>query len=424
MTARPNDAPATAESGDPNARDPGLAGDVGEALIERFVTRLDADPGGFESAAGATGTPGLDPARLDELALEHFHAPVADLVDRARIDAAAHALLQGDAAPRSDRFGFGTREAFEAAFERRMAMSPAAYRDIPTGHLDLHLPPDYPIASILAYLGRDPTSPSERVSGDRYAVAFRLRDRPVAVTVTFRPGIASCRVLGPPPSGPEAAVIHERLVGRLGLALDPGPFEARVRRSPELASLVEGRAGLRIPLVADPFDALVWVIAGQQVSLAAAFSMRRRLIEAVGRPVDGLVAPPTAADVARLDEAALGALGFSRAKSRALGEASRAIVDGRLDLDALTRASATRIERTLLALRGLGPWSVNYMLMRGYGFGDCVPIGDSALGEGLKRFFRLGARPDVRTTLSLMAPFRPFRSLATFHLWRVSAGGG
>ena len=398
--------------------------DADETLVERVFARLEEDPFGFESAAATARFVGLSSGRLDELALRHFHAPVEDLVQRARVVAAARILLRGDSVMEGERFGFQTSATFEAAFERRMAMSPAAYRDIGGGRFDLRLPPDYPTASILAYLGRDPTSPSERVSGDRYDVAFRLRDRPVAVTVNLGPGIARCSILGPPPTGPEAAVIHERLIGRLGLALDPGPFEARVRATPELAALVEGRAGLRIPLVGDPFDALVWVIAGQQVSLAAAFSMRRRLIESIGRPVAELVAPPAAVDVVRLDEAALGALGFSRAKSRALSEASRAIVDGRLDLDALARASATRIKRTLLALRGLGPWSVNYMLMRGYGFGDCVPVGDSALGEGLKRFFHLGTRPDVRTTLALMAPFRPFRSFATFHLWRVSAGGG
>ena len=80
--------------------------------------------------------------------------------------------------------------------------------------------------------------------------------------------------------------------------------------------------------------------------------------------------------------------------------------------------SATRAERTLLAVRGLGPWSVNYLMMRALGFADCVPLGDTGLTSGLQALFALEERPDADATRKLMTVFSPHRSLATAHLWQ------
>jgi AraC family transcriptional regulator of adaptative response / DNA-3-methyladenine glycosylase II len=82
--------------------------------------------------------------------------------------------------------------------------------------------------------------------------------------------------------------------------------------------------------------------------------------------------------------------------------------------------SATRAERTLLAIRGLGPWSVNYLMMRSLGFADCVPLGDTGVTSGLQALFKLEERPDIEATKRLMNVFSPYRSLATAHLWQLN----
>jgi AraC family transcriptional regulator of adaptative response / DNA-3-methyladenine glycosylase II len=80
--------------------------------------------------------------------------------------------------------------------------------------------------------------------------------------------------------------------------------------------------------------------------------------------------------------------------------------------------SATRVERALLGVRGLGPWSVNYIMMRSLGFADCVPLGDTGVTSGLRALLRLEERPDSDATRRLMSVFSPFRSLATAHIWQ------
>jgi AraC family transcriptional regulator of adaptative response / DNA-3-methyladenine glycosylase II len=188
-----------------------------------------------------------------------------------------------------------------------------------------------------------------------------------------------------------------------------------------LGRLVAGRPGLRLGQTPSVFDGLVWSIIGQQIHFKFACLLRRRLIELAGtRLPGGLYAPPSPAAVAALDPDDLLPLQFSRQKAAYLVGAARAVSEGRLDLRALPAQSATRVERSLLEIRGLGPWSVNYLMMRSLGFPDCVPLGDTGVTSGLRTLFRLEERPDIDATRRLMSVFSPYRSLATAHLWQLN----
>jgi AraC family transcriptional regulator of adaptative response / DNA-3-methyladenine glycosylase II len=129
---------------------------------------------------------------------------------------------------------------------------------------------------------------------------------------------------------------------------------------------------------------------------------------------------PTPEAVAALTVDDLIPLQFSRQKSNYIISTARLIADGKLDLTSLREMSATRAERTLLGVHGLGPWSVNYLMMRSLGFSDCVPYGDTGVTSGLQSLLSLDDRPDVDATRRLMAVFSPHRSLATAHLWQLN----
>jgi AraC family transcriptional regulator of adaptative response / DNA-3-methyladenine glycosylase II len=167
------------------------------------------------------------------------------------------------------------------------------------------------------------------------------------------------------------------------------------------------------------FEGLLWAIIGQQINFPFACLLRSRLFAKTGtRLASGLFIPPAPSAVAKLTPDDLLPLQFSRQKAAYIINAARLIVEGKLDPESLRAMSATRAERTLLAVRGLGTWSVNYMMLRSLGFADCVPLGDTGVSSGLQSLFQLEERPDIDATRRLTAVFSPYRSLATAHLWQ------
>jgi AraC family transcriptional regulator, regulatory protein of adaptative response / DNA-3-methyladenine glycosylase II len=395
-----------------------------EALIEQLVAAVRREPASYRDLNDLASAADVGQARLFELFRVYYHTTPADMLARLRVAAARRALLESSTSLSSiaGDVGFESVSAFHDHFRTYTAMSPGDYRrmrEAPT--FVLVLPEEYPAQRILGHLGRDQGSLTDRVEGATWISAVRLGvESGALVRVTIASRVAQCEVLHP--AHLDAAVmerIHTHVVSGLGLSCDPLPFETQLEASPELAPLIEGQRGLRVSLIGDHFDGLVWVIVGQQITLSFAFTLRRRLIERVSREIaGGLFLPPAPHAVAELAEEELMRFQFSRAKAAYLIGAAQALVDGRLPLEQLAQKPVTQIERRLLALRGIGPWSAHYLLMRSYGFLDCVPVGDAGLTASLQRFFKLEQRPDKRATLALMEPFSPYRSLATFHLWQ------
>lgn len=291
----------------------------------------------------------------------------------------------------------------------------------PARSFQIPLPPAYPIDRILRYLGRDAESLTVQVDGSRFALGLWIDGRPALLRVEMtdreaRAALEGRRLPIAVSAGDQARDYLRRL---LGLHADPEPFERHISASPRLAPLVAGRLGLRIPQTPDLFDGLTWVVVGQQINLAFAYTLRRRLAERVGVPVaDGLLAPPKAEAVANLTVEELARMQFSQRKAEYLIGAAQKIVAGELDLARLSTASPEEAEAGLVAVRGIGRWSAQYLMMRAFGLEDCVPVGDAGLVKGLARFFNLPDRPGPAETLELMRPFAPYRSWATFHLWQ------
>jgi AraC family transcriptional regulator of adaptative response / DNA-3-methyladenine glycosylase II len=301
-------------------------------------------------------------------------------------------------------------------------MTPSEYRDLASpGPFRVGLPPGYPLAHLLRSLGRDPVSVTERLTGASYETAADLDGVPAVLRIGFSPGEAAVSLEAPSELGtPQRVAAHRQVVGILGLDQDAAGF-SRLARRLGLARLVAGRPGLRLVRTPGIWEGLLWSIIGQQINLPFACVLRRRLIENTGKALQGgLFSLPAPAAVARLEAPDLRPWQFSRQKAEYLIGTARLVADGTLDLAALPLMSATRAERTLLSVRGLGPWSVNYLMMRSLGFADCVPIGDTGVTSGLQSLFRLEERPDADATRRLMSVFSPHRSLATAHLWQIN----
>ncbi|HVS52619.1 MAG TPA: Ada metal-binding domain-containing protein [Opitutaceae bacterium] len=386
--------------------------------IETVVAEIRATPEKFSDARAIVRRSGFGATRLFELFRQHYHTTPADLLVRARIDAAKQKLLASRAglAAISADVGFESLSVFHEQFRRLNGLTPGAYRDLPsTRRFAIALPENYPLGYLRRALSRDSQSVTEKLEGARYTAAIRLGGEPSLLRLEISPRRIAVEI-----SAGSAIEAHAIVVGLLGLDQDAAAF-ARLAKKLGLARLVAGRTGLRISQTPTVFDGLLWAIIGQQINFPFACALKRRLIERAGTPLaEGLFAPPAPAAVAALAPADLLPLQFSRQKADYVIATARLVAQGTLDLAALRALSATRAERTLLAIRGLGPWSVNYLMMRALGFPDCVPLGDTGVTSGLQALLELEERPDLDATRRLMAIFSPHRSLATAHLWQFN----
>ena len=392
--------------------------------IEALVAEVRADPGRFADARAVVRRSGYGTTRCFELFRQHFHATPADLLLRARIDRAKGLLISGTS-PLADvagESGFESLSVFHEHFRSFNGMTPKDYRGLASpGAFTVDLPEGYPLAHLLRSLGRDPHSVTERLVGTTYEFAADLDGTAAVLRIEFSKGRAVASVESAAALGTgQRVAAHRLVVGTLGLDQDAAAF-ARLAKRLGLARLVAGRQGLRLVRTPGVLDGLLWSIIGQQINLPFACLLKRRLIENTGtRLPGGLFSLPAPEAIARLEPADMRPWQFSRPKAEYLIGAARLVVTGALDLAALPAMSATRAERTLLAVRGLGPWSVNYLMMRSLGFADCVPIGDTGVTSGLQALFRLEERPDADATRRLMSVFSPHRSLATAHLWQLN----
>ena len=189
-----------------------------------------------------------------------------------------------------------------------------------------------------------------------------------------------------------------------------------MRRDPRLGAIIKrvGRCRLSDARTRDPFGALVRAILSQQLSTKAADTIHGRVI-ALGGGVQEL----TPARMLALEVEALRGAGVSRPKISYLRDLAERVHDGRLDLHALEAQSDEDVIVAITAVKGLGRWSAEMYLMFRLNRPDVFPVGDLGIVKGVQKLFGMKRRPAPRTMIRLAEPWRPYRSVAAWYLWRI-----
>lgn len=283
--------------------------------------------------------------------------------------------------------------------------------------LRLDLPAGYRMQDVLAFHSRDAEGLAEQVGGAGLRKGVLLGGVPVVLEVAFAADGAHCVVDADGElTGELLDQARDALLNVLGLRIDPAAFADFVRDDPVLGPVVARQPGLRIVQSATIFEALTWAIIGQQINLPFAIALRRTLIQLAGRPHgSGLWCYPEAPDVARLALEDLTSRKFSRAKAETLQRFAQLVVEGKVVLDRDRRPE--EVAEELLAIKGIGPWTVNYALLRGYGYPDCSLQGDVAVRTAFHRLLGGEERPGIGATEKLLERYAPHRTMAAAYLW-------
>jgi DNA-3-methyladenine glycosylase II len=157
------------------------------------------------------------------------------------------------------------------------------------------------------------------------------------------------------------------------------------------------------------FAGLCAIVCGQQLSTAAAATIRGRLFAAFD--------PFHHDTVRRARGDKLKRLGLSAAKIKAIKEIGKAVAKQHIDLNAVGNMPADEAHAKLTALHGVGPWTADIYLLFCLGHADAFPAGDLAVQEAARIALDLRKRPDPKALTKIAQAWRPWRGVAAHLLW-------
>ncbi len=202
------------------------------------------------------------------------------------------------------------------------------------------------------------------------------------------------------------------------------PFYELAHNDPILQKPVNQFFGLRNMGIPDLFEAIAWGILGQQINLTYAYTLKRRLVEGFGDFVefDGkqywLFPAPDV--IAKLTVEDFADLRMTVKKCEYLIGVAQLIAEGELTIEKLLNAKNVKeAEKMLTKIRGIGPWTANYVLMRCLRFPAAFPIDDVGLHNSMKLVMQTEAKPTKTEILKLSEAWADWKSYATFYLWRL-----
>lgn len=292
------------------------------------------------------------------------------------------------------------------------------------------LPLDFRKLDFLEFHGRDKLEFAEKVSANRLEKGLVWKGHPACLRLEFQNQTVHADLFVDDQAICESAAALAFLIQRmLGLNQNIEAFIAQYHQHPQLQHLIASHPGLRVPLSASPFEAISWAITGQQISVGAATSLRRKLIQVAGvKHSSGIACYPDASRVAGLSVEDFRQAGFSNTKAQAINTLSQMVHQNQLPLDdwITDPPPVDEICERLLGVRGIGPWTVNYALLRGFGWLDGSLHGDAAVRRGLQSLLtNVKKITEVKVSEAQaqqwLAEFSPWRALVAAHLWALSA---
>lgn len=270
-----------------------------------------------------------------------------------------------------------------------------------------------------------------RFENNTFSQLLSIQGKQVLATVTA-PGTVKApklraRLFSPRLTPAGVRIAKDRIAWILGIDQDLYPFYGILKNDPVLHNLAEDFCGLHIPHTETVFESLILAILGQQINARAAQLLRTRFVEVLGPTMEmdgkqyyGFPAPEK---IRRIGEAGMATLGLTRRKIRTIFEISKAVAEGALNLEGLRTQPAKEAENTLIAIYGVGGWTVQWVLIRALGYTDGFPSGDLALCRILGQAFNAGNPFKPQEALKISAQWSPYRSYMTAYLFSALRTG-
>jgi DNA-3-methyladenine glycosylase II len=218
----------------------------------------------------------------------------------------------------------------------------------------------------------------------------------------------------------EAKSLVNLLQTMFASSFDFNRFRKVAKRDRLMNAISKELAGLRPIAPANVFEALVIAITEQQISLDAAIAIRSRLIEKYGDVVRfggrSFYAFPTATSLATAKPNQMRAIGLSRSKALYVSELAKRVENGELDLENLRMRDDDAVVAELTKIRGVGPWTAEYALIRGLGRVNSLPADDLGIQHAVSQAYFKGKKIGSKEVRRVLSKFAPYSGMAAFYL--------
>ncbi|GGY86558.1 DNA-3-methyladenine glycosylase [Cellvibrio zantedeschiae] len=286
----------------------------------------------------------------------------------------------------------------------------------------IKIPHNYRCADFLAFHQRDSQMIAEQVQNKSLIKGIMWQGQPAKLQINFQKNRADIKLNTTNTLNFELEKFQASIERMLGLQQNVKEFEAKFSDHPRLGLLIKKNPGLRVAVTSTPYEAIAWAIIGQQISLSAAISIRRRFIKLAGiQQASGLWCYPDEYCVINITEEQLRSAGFSKAKANTILMLSNHLVAQKIDLNNLkpNTESVAQLSDQLMQIRGIGPWTINYALLRGLGWLDGSLHGDVAVRRSLQTLLGANDKISEKETQQWLLDFSPWRALVAAHLWEM-----
>jgi DNA-3-methyladenine glycosylase II len=184
------------------------------------------------------------------------------------------------------------------------------------------------------------------------------------------------------------------------------------RHDPTLHGVVRSIGPYTLKPHRNRFGMLVRSIISQQISTAAARTIRQRLEDLLG---DAGLSP---AAIAALDGEQLRSVGLSKQKAAYISDLAHKVAEGTVPLARMGRWSDERVIESLTQVKGIGVWTAQMFLIFSLGRPDVFPIGDLGVRVAMARIYGLGEKPSQDDLAEIGRRWSPFATVGSWYCWR------
>jgi DNA-3-methyladenine glycosylase II len=286
-------------------------------------------------------------------------------------------------------------------------------------------PDEFSFAECLWFLNRNYDDCLNIVEDNQVTRAITLDGKVVVLKVTANEGNLLIDTGEDALKDTEKDMVQRYVREWFDMNRDIAPFYRLLSSHPVLGYMAGDFRGLRVMNIPNVFEALVWSIIGQQINLTFAHKLKRAMVEKYGTPIrcgnNVMHAFPQPEVLAALSIEELRGMQFSRQKAAYVINAAVAFRDGILSKESLWNLTTEEKVMALTALKGVGRWTANYVVMKSLNDTTGVPHGDVGLLKALEDHKLITDRKDDPAIAAVFGSFAGWESYLVHYLWRSLA---